>query len=108
MTKKEVRRVEVLSIALSGGLTNKDASELLGVCVRQFIRIKKKFLQEGAQGLVHGNRGRNPVHAITDEVRGEVVSLLRKGIMTLISLILPNILMKGNVSVSAGRRCLVF
>ena len=101
MTKKEVRRVEVLSIALSGGLTNKDASELLGVCVRQFIRIKKKFLQEGAQGLVHGNRGRNPVHAITDEVRGEVV-------MTLISLILPNILMKGNVSVSAGRRCLVF
>ena len=78
MTKKEVRRVEVLSIALSGGLTNKDASELLGVCVRQFIRIKKKFLQEGAQGLVHGNRGRNPVHAITDEVRGEVVSLFKE------------------------------
>lgn len=28
--------------------------------------------------MVHGNRGRNPVHAITDEVRGEVVRLFKE------------------------------
>jgi transposase len=48
---------------------------VLGLSERHTKRLKKKFLQHGAAGLAHGNRGRKPAHAIPDDVREKVLQL---------------------------------
>jgi transposase len=69
------KRAVVLTKLLAGDWTNQEAAEALGLSQRQLRRLKKTFRREGAAGLVHGNQGRRPVNAVTDEVRAEVVTL---------------------------------
>jgi hypothetical protein len=42
---------------------------------RQVWRLKASYLRDGARGLVHGNRGRTPVHALPPAVRARVVEI---------------------------------
>jgi transposase len=48
---------------------------LLGVGERQARRLLKRYTADGPRGILHGNRGRQPVHAVPDEVREQVASL---------------------------------
>ena len=59
-------------------MTNLEAAAHLGVSARQIIRIKKKYAAEGAQGLIHGNRGRKPKHAMDESTKEAVVALFNE------------------------------
>lgn len=50
----------------------------LGLSVRQIIRLKKTYQQEGAQGIAHKNRGRRPIHALSNEVKDQVAALYQE------------------------------
>lgn len=50
-------------------MTNSEGALTLGISVRQIIRLKNKYKAEGEQGIAHKNRGRKPVHAISDDVK---------------------------------------
>lgn len=50
----------------------------LGVTTRQLRRLKAKYALEGEEGLIHGNRGRKPGHALSEESREEVLRLYRQ------------------------------
>jgi hypothetical protein len=39
------------------------------------LRLKKRYLTEGPQGFAHKNRGRKPVHALSDTIRKQVADL---------------------------------
>lgn len=52
-----------------------EAAEVMGVSYRQAKRLKKAVEEEGANGLVHGNRGRSPANKIDEEVRRRVLEL---------------------------------
>jgi transposase len=75
LTQNELKRVKVLERLLGGSMSSAEAAEILGVTCRQLRRLKSKYAKEGAAGLVHGNRGRKPKHALSEEVKTKVIRL---------------------------------
>ena len=53
----------------------KQAGLLVGVGSRQLRRLRDRYRKEGAEALVHGNRGRRPVNAVDLGVARRVVEL---------------------------------
>jgi transposase len=78
LTRNELKRVKVLERVSGGGMSNAEAAESLGVTCRQLRRLKSKYAQEGEKGLIHGNRGRKPKHALPQEVKTEVLRLFEE------------------------------
>jgi transposase len=75
LSQSELNRVLVLQRAVDGQLTIQEAALVLGLSQRHVKRLKKKFLQDGAAGLAHGNRGRKPAHTIPYDVREKILQL---------------------------------
>jgi transposase len=68
-------RLFVITQALDGRLDVESAARLLELSVRQVRRLTASLRAEGAAGLVHGNRGRAPVHRTPDRLRATLVDL---------------------------------
>ena len=75
LSREELKRAKVLERLSSGSMTNGEVSSVLGVTCRQLRRLKSKYTQEGAAGLVHGNRGHKPPHALPEELKTQVLRL---------------------------------
>jgi transposase len=75
LNTQEQKRVMVLPRLLVGQLTAAEAAVLLSLSERQVRRLCAAYRKEGAAALAHGNRGRKPVQAISQEVRGQVIEL---------------------------------
>lgn len=78
LTANDERRIEVLNRVLAGDLTTMAAAPLLGVSERQARRLLASYREDGPRGLIHGNRGRRPAHALSEDVRQQVVTLARE------------------------------
>ncbi|MFC5405744.1 ISNCY family transposase [Cohnella soli] len=76
MSRAELKKVVVVEKIISGHMTNAEGAAVLGLTSRQVIRLKKRYLTEGgAAALVHRNRGKKPVHALSDETKERVAVL---------------------------------
>jgi transposase len=75
LNTQEQKRVMVLNRLLVGQLTAAEAAVLLKLSERQVRRLCAAYQKEGAAALAHGNRGRKPVQAISEEVRHQVIEL---------------------------------
>lgn len=72
---KDEQRIGVL-IRVDGGLvSSREAAGLLGVSERQVRRLLAAYREQGPRGVVHGNRGRPPAHALSEAVRERVRDL---------------------------------
>ena len=78
MSKRELRRVGVLSRVASGELKLVDAAEILSLSYRQVKRIWQRYEKEGAQGLQHRSAGKGSNRAKPKKFRAQVIRLLRK------------------------------
>ena len=78
MSQKELKRVKVISALCDGSMSNSDAAAALRICIRQIIRLKKRYLSLGDSAMIHGNRNRQPAHSIKKEVRENVLRLFRE------------------------------
>ena len=58
LSKRELRRSGVLARVKAGELRVSDAAELMRVSYRQFKRLWKRYREDGAASLKHGNAGR--------------------------------------------------
>jgi predicted DNA-binding transcriptional regulator YafY len=58
MSEKDLFRIDVLTRVLDGKVTAKQAADVEQVSLRQVRRQIRSLRTEGAEGLVHGNRGR--------------------------------------------------
>lgn len=56
-----------------GKTTVKEAGEVMRISYRYGKRLKKKFILEGARGLVHGNRGRPSPRAVNREFAEPII-----------------------------------
>ena len=65
----------VLNQVERSDLTGEQAGVLLGLGLRQVRRLLAAYRKEGGAALAHGNRGRRPVHALSEETRNQVVAL---------------------------------
>jgi transposase len=75
MSQKERQRHNLLKMVLEGKNTLKDASKLIGVSYRHAKQLKKRFITEGAKGLVHGNRGRPSPMAVNHQLSERIIEL---------------------------------
>ena len=75
LSKKEQKRLMVLNEVERGVMTSREAAELLGLSPRQVRRILAAYRKEGAQALVHGNRGRKPSNTLDESLKKRVVEL---------------------------------
>ena len=75
---REVGRVEVIREVLGRRLRQGEASERLGICVRQVKRLVRRYREEGARGLRSRRRGRRASNAIAPELRREIVGVVRE------------------------------
>ncbi len=71
------QRLYVLEHLGAGRITADEAARVLQLSVRQVRRLLAGYRSEGLAGLVHGNRGRPPVHRTPTELRERLVGLAR-------------------------------
>lgn len=78
MSIKEADRLGVMRHIDKKSLTIAQASEQLGVSLRQAKRIRKRYMREGAKGLISRRIGQPNINKISCNLRNKVVSLIRK------------------------------
>src|SRR2546422_152662 len=76
MSRKEVPRAGLLKAALVGRITNARGARALRLSVRQFRRLKRRFWEGGARGLLHALRGRPGNRRLAPEAREQVGVLM--------------------------------
>src|SRR5690606_16946682 len=75
MTEREMAKLNVVNLVVAKTLTVREAASLLNLSERQVYRLKKGVLEQGSQFVIHKNRGRKPVHALSDELKAKIVAL---------------------------------
>ena len=78
MSAKELNRIGVLERLANGEIVAKQASETLGLSIRQVKRLKIRFKEFGLAGLVHKNRGRVSNRQIPKAEIDRVLALIAK------------------------------
>ncbi len=73
MSVKELKRLKVVQEAIVKHITQKAASEVLGVSERHLRRLVRAVREVGEQELVHKSRGRSSNNRISAEIRAEAV-----------------------------------
>ncbi len=76
MSRKEVPRAGLLKAALAGRITNAQGARALRLSVRQFRRLKKRFREGGARGLLHALRGRPGNRQLAPQARAQIATLM--------------------------------
>ena len=77
MSKKELRKGEVIIRAVKGDLSQKKASQELNLSLRQVKRLCKRCREEGVEGIAHRNRGRASAKKISARIQEEVLELIQ-------------------------------
>jgi len=75
LNKKEQRRLMVLNKIERREIGIAEAAQLLSLSARHVKRLRAGYYQGGAETLAHGNRGRKPLHAVSDDIRRKIVDL---------------------------------
>ena len=73
MSSKELSRYRVLGGVMEGQLALHEAAAALGVSPRHACRLLKRLRESGAEGLVHGNRGRVPANRTPEALRDQIL-----------------------------------
>ena len=76
MTKKELQYAEIISLTEQKNIKQTQASDILGISLRQVKRLCKRFRTQGIIGLVHKSRGVASNNKISDEKRDEILNLI--------------------------------
>lgn len=77
VSQRDLQRMHVIRLTLEGRESVGRAAELLGLSTRQVKRLRKKMRERGAQGLLHGNRGKRAQNRTAKEVVKKVVGLAK-------------------------------
>ena len=76
MSKKELSRVEVMERMKTKKMTQKKGAEALGISVRQIRRLRKRYEEKGAAGLINKSRGKPSNNRLPIETRQRAIDLL--------------------------------
>lgn len=68
-------KYEIIKRLAEGHITPNAAAHKIGCTTRHVRRLKNNYLQKGKSSFLHGNSGRKPVHALTDQQKTAIVTL---------------------------------
>lgn len=77
VSQRDLNRIHVIRLTLERGVSVQRGAELLGLSARQIKRLRKKMRERGAQGLLHGNRGRRPWNGTAQAMVKKVLGLAK-------------------------------
>jgi transposase len=75
VTQKDKKRESVLRDLDAHRMTAVEAAQSLGITERQVWRLLAAFRREGADAVVHGNRGRMPIQTLPPEMHQRIIEL---------------------------------
>ena len=75
VTQKDEKRKSVLRDLDAHRMTAVQVAQSLGITERQVWRLLAAFHQEGANAVIHGNRGRTPQQTVSTETRERILEL---------------------------------
>ncbi len=76
MSKKEVSRLSIMEQIKAKKITQKKASEILGLRERQIRRLWKNYQEKGASGLISKRRGKPSNNRLSPKTRQASIDLL--------------------------------
>ena len=79
MTPKELARYEIIKRLLKREINGTEASQQIGLSIRQVKNIKVKVKKEGAQGVIHKSRGRTGNRTLPKALVQQIETIVRKG-----------------------------
>ena len=75
MSQKELKRAHVVRQRLEGHLIQQEASEQLGLSVRQIRRLESKVRSSGEIGVIHGLRGKPSARRIEENIKRKILRI---------------------------------
>jgi transposase len=78
MSMKEAKRLHLVRKALEKRITQGEAADMAGLCLRQMQRIVQRIRAEGDPGVCHRARGRKPNNRIPETVKDKAIELCRE------------------------------
>lgn len=72
---EEIKRASVIDQVENKKMTGAEASQHLGLSIRQVRRLVAKYRAKGAAGLLHGNRGRSAHNRLEESIRVKIQGL---------------------------------
>ena len=78
MSVRELKRLQIIDKLHEKKITQKKASELLELCVRQVRRVLKRVIEEGNSGVIHKSRGKESNRKLSESLKKRVLILYRK------------------------------
>jgi len=78
MSHREQSRLEVMHLYIDGQIKQKEAAHRMGLSTRQVRRLARGYRKRGCHALIHGSRGKVSNRKIRDELKQQILSLVRK------------------------------
>jgi len=78
MTHKELSRHEVIKRLINGEINGTEAAKQLSLSVRQIKNLKAAVKEQGAKGIVHGNRGQEGNRRLLKEKIKKIKKIILK------------------------------
>jgi len=78
MSGKEIRRLEVLRQVADGVVSQRAAAQGLGFSERQVRRLQRRYVTQGAAGLVSRRRGMPSNRRLADSVKSGILARVRE------------------------------
>ncbi len=78
MSMKEAKRLHLVRKAIEKRITQGEAADMAGLCLRQMQRIVQRVRAEGDPGVCHRARGRKPNNRIPETVKDKAIELCRE------------------------------
>jgi transposase len=78
MSKRDIKRIEVLAEVVAGRLTTDSASLLLDMSVRQVQRLLNRYKDGGGAALIHRARGKRSNYQLNPALQSYVTELVRQ------------------------------
>jgi transposase len=77
MSKKEVKRCEVLKMAKEKKITQQQGARMIKVSERHFRRLLRKYRRDGPEGIISGHRGKPSNNRMYSEKREAIIEKLQ-------------------------------
>lgn len=78
MSQRDLSKYDAVQGSIRKEITVKKAGELLRITERQVYNLRVKVKKNGAEGLIHGNRGKPSNRRMPEKERQEIVNILRR------------------------------
>lgn len=75
LNDNEIKKYETIDKVINGKMTRKEASIELNLSLRQIDKLKKKYIIDGKDGFIHGNRGKVNPNKLANNLINELEEL---------------------------------